>query len=218
MFEWSVFLAIVYILIVGVLAFVIIYPAFKDFSRDFFTSKGSADVAAFCMALMAIGGAAFILMFFMITAFVAMLFVIISIFSGFELIYWTKAYKINLMLFIISVALSAVSFVTGRAIPMVYLVQGGIYLVGVAEGANKHLLPIAKDIYADFGSESYAEVFVALCVILCFFSVSLPFFGVDVPYAQTSRVFSDVGFLAGGLMAYYVGQLLRKKDHYRNLH
>jgi len=217
MAELGLILSGIYALIAITLAFIIIYPMLKDMSKDILTSKGSADAVALFGALMAMGAGALMFMF-MITAFISAGFVLISIFSGFELIHWTKTHKINLSLFIVSLILSAFSLVAGKTVAVIYLVQGGIYLTGVVEGANKHLLPIVRDVYADFGSESYAEAFVALSVVLCILTIALPFLGVDVPYGQTPQILSDVGFLGGGLMAYYLGRLIRRKRTARTLY
>lgn len=81
------------------MTFVILYPMLKDITQGILNSEGSSIVVAIALALMAFGGIVFIVLFYMITAFISVLIVLISIFSGFELIHWTNIHKINLMLF-----------------------------------------------------------------------------------------------------------------------
>jgi len=158
------------------------------------SSKTAASIVSFSFTTMVIGGPAFLLMFFLITAWVTALFVLITMFSGFELILRTRTHRINLALFVFSVALSIVSFMTDELTRIAHLVQGAVYMIGVAERANKHILPIAREMYADFDGGSYAEAFVVLCVMLSFLTIFLPFLGTEIPmYLQTSpAVLGDI--------------------------
>jgi hypothetical protein len=94
--------------------------------------------------------------------------------------------------------------------PIIYLVQGAIYLTGIVEGAYKYILPAIRSIYS-IHNKSYAEVFAGLFVIVCAFTIFLTFFGIDVPFISTSSILSDVGFLAGGLMVYAIKLVIKKK-------
>jgi len=106
--------------------------------------------------------------------------------------------------------LSIFIYISDRKMLIAYLAQGAIYLTGIAEGAHKHLLPTVRSIYS-IHNESYAEVFVGLFVIICAFTIFLTFFRINAPFISTSNIFSDVGFLAGGLMAYAIKLLIKKK-------
>lgn len=209
--EIATILTIAYVLSTMSLVLVILYPLFKGLTLDmgFPSSKSGAEaISAMGAAMAAIFGFFWFLAF--VVDFATFLVFVVSLFSGLELIHWTRVHKLNLLLFLVSVALSVVPFVISELGQPVYLIEVAIYMVGVGEGAGKHILPIAKSLYSDFhAQQSYAEVFVALWVIVCFLTMMLPFSGTDI-LASYSTILSDMGFAGGGVLAYVVGSRLKK--------
>jgi hypothetical protein len=126
-------------------------------------------------------------------------------FSGLELIYLSRSFRINLALFIVSLTLPIWSLIIQEVAQIVYLVKGIIYLIGVGEGAGKHLSPLIRDFYAEFDGQSYAEGFVVLFVAICTLTVILHWFGVEATsYLQIAPDLSDIGFVVGGLLGYLI--------------
>jgi hypothetical protein len=211
MIEIGTLLAIMYVLLVGIFAFVMIYPFFRDICRDFFTSRGAGEVMAFCLSLMGIAYGFFV-MFYLITSFIVVLLFFLSMFSGLELIYLSRSFRINLALFIVSLTLPIWSLIIQEVAPIVYLVKGIIYLIGVGEGAGKHLSPLVRDFYAEFNGQSYAEGFVVLFMAVCILTVVLHWFGIEVSsYLQIAPDLSDVGFVVGGLLGYLILRFTKRR-------
>lgn len=210
MVDFALILVIPYVLLVLVLAFVIVYPLARDISRDLFTSATAGEVVALCVSVMAFGGLGVFFFFFMVSAFVGLMVVLISLFSGLELVYWSKVHKVNLVLFVLSMALSLFLFRPDAFTQLVQLMKGGIYLVGVVQGANKHLLPVARSMYRDLGSEAYGDALVAVCVAVCGFTVFLSVMGIQAgTLLEVAPEFSDVAFAAGGVLAFAARHFLK---------
>lgn len=200
----EIVLVIIYILLIGIFAFIMVYPLFRDFCLDFFSSKGSGEVVAVCSTLMAIGYGLFI-MYYLIASFIAIMALLISIFSGLEYIYLSRSFKVNLALFIVSSTLRIWSFIINGVSSIISLIQGTFYLIGVGEGAYKHLLPLAEDFSGKFDPQSYAKTFVAIFILICILTIFLDWFGVGIPpYLEAAPDISDAGFIIGGLIGYLI--------------
>jgi hypothetical protein len=201
MLESATFFVVTYMLLAQALFFLYAYPYVKDLTHDIERN----GVVAFGGTLVCV----IFLSVFLFSAwigFLSFMFFLISVVSGYELIFWKKARIMNLPLFIFYLAISAFTLAIGDILGRIlYLIQAGIWLVGVAEGVKEHLLPLAKSLLTTPRGTNgkYAESFVAIILALCVATIFAPFSGAELPWwIQGPWMLSDAGFAVGGILAY----------------
>jgi|GEM_PF-4432167 len=198
----------------GIFAFVLIYPLFRDAYLDMFGSKGIAEMMAFSMSIISIIYVVHV-MYIQTLFFISVLLIFMSMFSGFELAFSPKYFKINFALFMILATLPIwkrlVWFFVGEVIlkqflttqggiSIIYLVKGTIYLIGVGKGVKKHIYPMFNEMYAKLGCQTCGGVLAVLFMIICAVTIALSWFGVEVPFFGMTSDFSDAAFIIAGLI------------------
>jgi len=204
-------LTIAYILAVELFGFIMLYPFFKDLMKP-------AKILVFLLTISALTYA-FHLAYYIITFFIGISIVFISMFSGFSLAILSRIYRVNIVLFALSIMLSTVAYIIENlAVPhgmrdlalTLKVINELIYLIGVGEGAVKYLLPTFKEFYRD----SQAEALTALLITICILTVALQWAGLEAPYTlQYIENVSTIAFIAGGSIGYAVLWVSKQKSH-----
>jgi len=207
-------LTIAYILAVELFGFIMLYPFLKEILKGVFP----AEIIAFILTISALTYA-FYLAYYMITFFISASIILISMFSGFSLAILSRIYRVNIVLFALSITLSTVPYIIENlAVPhgmrdltlTLNVINELIYLIGVGEGAVKYLLPAFKVFYRD----SQAKALTALLITICILTVALQWAGLEAPYTlQYIENISTIAFIAGGSMGYAVLWISKQKSH-----
>jgi hypothetical protein len=206
----SILLAIIYIIVIEVFAFILLYPILREVDREILPSRFSVDVMAFCKTLAALSYG-FFPMFYLITFFIGALSILIAMFAGLFLITLSRSFRVNLFLFLFSAILSISSFAIQKLIKIASLINGIVYLIGIGEGAIKYILPNFKNFYAKYDS-LYAELLIAFFIIICILNVVLPWLGIETPMdLQTVQNMSIVAFIVMGLLGFCYRRFICKR-------
>jgi hypothetical protein len=193
-------LGIIYVLLMAVFVFVILYPFVREFCHEFFISKTAGEVAAISSTLMMLGYG-FWMLYYFVEAFIGLLLILASLFSGLTLLYRARESYVDLVLFISSISLSAFSFVGGGILGFAMRLLGrGLGFGGVIEGTRVFILPTLRDSPSSNAGTSQAMTISALVVTLCGISMFAPLFLNWEPQLSAYITYSDVAFVAGGLV------------------
>ena len=167
---------------------IILYPLFRDMTKDILHSKAAGEVIAVCATLWAAWGLAG-MAFFLIYLLIVTLVVFSSFLSGFELIRGTKSSIIALVIFSIGIVLGVGLSIFGlrMLLPAVILVR--VVGLGVSffdEFARESL----KDLIGEFAYPTLL-VTAAVALLLQFLTSELD-------------LYSDLAFAVGGALAFLV--------------
>lgn len=210
------FLEILFIFTIWLFGFILIFPIMKEVTDELFSSDFSAGVVALCATLISLGYA-FYFAFSVITLIICSITVLASLFSGFSLMVFSKIYRVNKFLFILSVMLSILlSYILPYIIQNMRtldnmrdliiackLVNEVIYLIGIAELAVKYVYPLLRS-----EGEDRAMVLTALLFIAWILAVAIRLTGVDtIPIFQETEDLSTIVFVGGGIMGYIIVNL-----------
>jgi hypothetical protein len=210
MSDTGILLAIMYIIVIEVFAFILLYPILRESTRGILSSSFSEEAIAFCITLVALSYGLYF-MFYLITFFIGALSILIAMFAGLFLITLSRSSRINLFLFLFSATLSISSFAIQDLTKIASLINGIVYLIGIGEGAIKIILPTFKDFYAKYDS-SYAELLTAFFIIICILNVVLSWLGIETPMdLQTIQNMSMVTFIVMGLLGFYYLRFISKR-------
>jgi len=174
-------LTIAYILAVELFGFIMLYPFFKYLMKETFKGAFSAEILVFLFIISALTST-FYLAYYMITFFIGASIILISMFSGLSLTTLSRIYRVNIVLFALSIMLSTLlHIIENLAVPhdmrdlalTLNVINELIYLIGVGEGAAKYLLSAFKGLYRD----SQAEALTALLITICILTVALQWTG-----------------------------------------
>ena len=216
-------LTIAYISAIELFGFIMLYPIIKDLLEETFEDAFLVEIIAFVITISALTYTALNYTDFayhIITS-IGISIVLISMFSGFSLAILSRIYRVNIVLFALSIMLSTVPYIIeGLAVLhgmrdlalTLNVINELIYLIGVGEGAVKYLLPAFKEFYID----SQAEALTALLITICILTVALQWAGLEAPYTLQYKYIenvSTIAFIAGGSMGYAVLWVSKQKPH-----
>jgi len=213
--DLTILFAVTYVMSIAAFATVIIYPLFKETSREIFSPLNPLfSLLPILFTIIALGYG-FFMMYFMMTYFISLLLLFVSMFSGFEAFWKPKAFIADVLLLSLSTLLSAVPMLSQdvAVVATSTLLNIAIYTAGVIEGASKHVLPLAKSMYMDFGSgEGWAYAFTSLFVLICVLTLTAKLIAATIipDYLQVSISLSDAVFLLTGVTALITRKLREK--------
>ena len=206
MWNTEITVYIIYIVIVGIEAFILLYPLIKS-EMDDFLGKGT-NSSAFSLIIIAIAVSyGCIVMYNIMNSFISFLVILSSLASGLSLVStWSVENRaVELLLFIAGIIISLLLMFTMNYPTTLYLriARDAIYIIGLTEGMFKYILPNIKSTFIDLGSgEEWGYGFVTITLVLCVFSIATTYIGVNVGEPiLTSIHASDITFIFGGLLA-----------------